>query len=105
MKISVTGKKVPEICFNNHELTNIIQSALEKCKRAKNRKLESNCFPVNAWFDEECKMARRTLKKAGKEKMNVKLYKQILKRKKDEFMQTRREDSIYLSKNNPKLFW
>lgn len=50
-------------------------------------------------------MARRTLKKAGKEKMNVKLYKQILKRKKDEFMQTRREELIYLSKNNSKLFW
>ena len=38
-------------------------------------------------------------------KMNVKLYKQILKRKKDEFMQTRREELIYLGKNNPKLFW
>jgi len=37
--------------------------------------------------------------------MNVKLSKQILKRKKDEFMQTRREELIYLSKNNPKLFW
>ena len=50
-------------------------------------------------------MARKTLKKVGKEKMIVKLYKQILKRKKDEFMQTTREELIYLSKNNPKLFW
>jgi len=75
--------------LNSHELTNIIQSALEKCKRAKNRKSKSNCFLVNAWFDEECKMARKTLKKAGEEKMNVKLYKQVLKRKKDELMQTR----------------
>ena len=50
-------------------------------------------------------MARRNLKKAGKEKMNVKLYKQIRKRKKDEFMQTRREELIYLRKNNPKIFW
>ena len=50
-------------------------------------------------------MARRTLKKARKEKMNVKLYKQILKEKKDEFMQTRRVELIYLRKNNPKLFW
>ena len=49
-------------------------------------------------------MARRTLKKTGKEKMNVKLYMQILKRKKDEFMQTRREELIYLGKNNPKNF-
>ena len=91
--------------FNSHELTNIIRSALEKCKRVKNRKSESNCFPVNAWFDEECKMSRRTLKKTGKEKMNVKLYKKILKSKKDEFMQTRREELIYLRKNNPKIFW
>ena len=50
-------------------------------------------------------MAKRTLKKAAKEKMNVKLYKQILKRKKDEFMQTRREELIYLGKNNPKILW
>ena len=50
---------------------------------------------MNAWFDEECKMARRTLKKAGKEKMNLKLYKHILKRKKDEFMQTRRRVNIF----------
>ena len=50
-------------------------------------------------------MARRTLINTGKEKMNVKLYKQILKRKKYEFMQTRREGLIYLGKNNPKLFW
>ena len=91
--------------FNSHELTNIIQRALEKCKRAKNRKSESNCFPVNDLFDEECKMARRTLKKKGKEKMNVKLYKQILKRKKYEFMQTSQEELIYLGKNNPNIFW
>ena len=44
------------------------------------------------------------MKKARKEKMNVKLYKQILKIKKDEFIQTRREELIYLSKNNPNLF-
>ena len=50
-------------------------------------------------------MARRTLKKIGKEKMNVKLYKKILKRKKYEFMQTRREELIYLGKNNPKILW
>lgn len=81
--------------FNSDELTNITQSALEKCKRAKNRKSESICFPVNAWFDEECKMGRRTLKNAGKEKMNVKLYKHILKRKKDEFMRTRRGVNIF----------
>ena len=49
-------------------------------------------------------MARRTLKKEGEGKMNVKLYKQILKKKKYEFMQTRWEELIYLGKNNPKHF-
>ena len=44
------------------------------------------------------------MKKAGEEEKKVNLYKQILKRKKDEFMQTRREELIYLGKNNPKLF-
>ena len=50
-------------------------------------------------------MARRNLKKEGKGKMNVKLYKHILKKKKYEFMQTRREELIYLGKNNPKKNW
>ena len=50
-------------------------------------------------------MARRTLKKEGEGQMDVKLYKQILKKKKYEFMQTRREELIYLGKNNPKIFW
>ena len=45
--------------LNNQQLTNLIQRALTKCKRAKNRKRETNCFPVNACFDEECKKARR----------------------------------------------
>ena len=51
------------------------------------------------------KMPRRTLKKEGEEKTNVKLYKKIIKRKKYEFMQTRRERLIYLGKNNTKKIW
>ena len=50
-------------------------------------------------------MEKRTLKKEGEGKMDVKLYKQILKKKKYEFMQTGREELIYLGKNNPKRFW
>lgn len=74
---SIQKRKSGSQSLNSHELTNITQSALGKCKRAKTKKSESNCFPVNVWFDEECKMARKTLKKASEEKMNVKLYKQI----------------------------
>ena len=50
-------------------------------------------------------MAKRTLKKIGKEKMNVNLYKQILKKKQYEFMKTRRGELIYIGKNNLKVFW
>ena len=39
--------------LKSDELTNIIQGALERFKRKKNRKSESNYFPMNAWFDEE----------------------------------------------------
>lgn len=50
-------------------------------------------------------MVRETLKKVREEKMNVKIYKKILKSKKDYFMQKTREELIYLGKNNPKQFW
>ena len=49
----IQKEKIGFQSFNSHELTNIIQRALEKCKREKNRKPESNCFFVNAWCDEE----------------------------------------------------
>ena len=49
-------------------------------------------------------MARRTLKNEGEEKMDVKLYKHILKMKKYKLMQTRREELIYLGKNNLNCF-
>ena len=50
-------------------------------------------------------MARRTLIKEREGKLNVNLYKNIFKKKKYEFMKTRREELIYLCKNNPNLFW
>ena len=71
----------------------------------KNRKSETNCFPANAWFDKECKRARRNLRESNKTNLDIKAYKQILKNKKINFMFTRREELIFLGKNNPKLFW
>lgn len=41
--------------LDNHELTDIIQGALEKCKREKIKKSQSICFLVNVWFDQECR--------------------------------------------------
>ena len=39
------------------------------------------------------------------EKRDLKSYKQIIRKKKIDFMVSRREELIFLGKNNPKLFW
>ena len=81
-----------------------MQRALSECKRAKNKQYETNCFPVNAWFDEECKKAKRTLKESNHKEIDFKSYKRILRKKKANFMISRREELIFLGKNNRKLF-
>ena len=48
-------EKITIHSLHSHELTHLIQCALAKCKRTNIKKSETNCFPVNAWFDEECK--------------------------------------------------
>jgi hypothetical protein len=96
-----------EISFHglhSHGLTHLIQSALAECKRAKIKKFETNFFPVNAWFDKECKKARRRWKESDKDNIKLKTYKQIVRKKKVDFMVLRREELIFLGKNNPKLF-
>jgi hypothetical protein len=47
------------------EITKLMQSALTKCKREKNRKYETNFFMVNALFDEECKTTKKNLKESS----------------------------------------
>ena len=59
-------------------------------KRKKIKKYETNFFLVNAWFDEECKKVRRMWKESGKDNINLKAYKQILRNKKADFMVSRR---------------
>jgi hypothetical protein len=98
-------KKISSQGLYSHELTNLIQSALTECKRAKNRKSETNYFLVNVWFDEECKTTRKTLKELSHKEISIKTYKQIVRKKKTDFMISRREELIFLGKNNPKLFW
>jgi hypothetical protein len=77
--------------LHNHGLTHLIQSTLAECKRTKIKKSEKNCFPVNAWFDEECKKARRRWKESNKDNIKLKAYKQIVRKKKVDFMVSRRE--------------
>ena len=64
-------EEIPSQGLNNQQLTN----SVTKCKRAKNRKRETNCFPVNAWFDEECKKARRRWKESNWKEKELKRYK------------------------------
>jgi hypothetical protein len=78
---------------------------LLSAKEQKIKKSETNCFPVNAWFDEECKKARRRWKESDKDNIKLKAYKHIVRKKKADFMVSRREELIFLGKNNPKLFW
>ena len=44
-------EKIPFRDLHSHELTHLIQNALAECKRAKIKKSETNCFPIDAWFD------------------------------------------------------
>ena len=44
-------------------------------------------------------------KESNKDNIKLKAYKQLLSKKKVDFMVSRREELIFLGKNNPKLFW
>jgi hypothetical protein len=82
--------------LHSHELTNFIQSALIECKREKNRKSKTNWFLVNVWFEEECKTTRKTLKESSQKEINIKSYKKIVRKKKVDFMISRREGGTNL---------
>jgi hypothetical protein len=45
------------------------------------------------------------LKESSQKEINIKSYKQFRRKKKDDFMISRREELIFLGKNNPKVFW
>ena len=44
-------------------------------------------------------------KESNKDNIKLKAYKHILRKKKGDFMVSRRDELIFLEKNNPKLFW
>ena len=67
---------------NSNTLSNLIHKALSKCKRSKQRKSETNSFPTNVRFDQECKVARRKLRESNKTSLDIKVCKNILKKKK-----------------------
>jgi hypothetical protein len=45
------------------------------------------------------------LKDSSHKEISLKSYKQIVRKKKADFMISRREELIFLGKNNAKLFW
>ena len=45
------------------------------------------------------------LKESNKDNIKLKTYKQLLSKKKVDFMVSRREELIFLGENNRKLFW
>jgi hypothetical protein len=45
------------------------------------------------------------LKESSHKEISIKSYKQIVRKKKVDFMISRREELIFLGKNNAKLFW
>jgi hypothetical protein len=45
------------------------------------------------------------LKESSHKETNIKAYRQIVRKKKVDFMISRREELIFLGKNNPKLIW
>ena len=75
--------------LHSHELTHLIQCTLAECKRAKIKKSKTNCFSVNAWFDKECEKERKMWKEPNKDNIKLKDYKQLLSKKKVDFMVSR----------------
>ena len=45
------------------------------------------------------------MKESNQKEIDFKAYKQILRKKKVDFMSSQREELTFLGKNNPKLFW
>lgn len=80
----------------------IITKALEVYKKSRPNRDTKNTFPANPWFDDECKMAIRSMRgKMNKE--NTKEYEKLLRRKKEQYVDLRRL-LVNLAKNNPKIF-
>ena len=81
-----------------------IIKALEECKRSRATREAKNTFSANPWFDEECKRAKRNWKK-NMNKESRKEYVQLIKKKKEEYVNRRRIKLINLGQSSPRKFW
>lgn len=88
----------------NSMMIPLIHKDLEVCKISQPKKEASNTFPTNPWYNEECKAAKRLLKKETNSE-TLKKYKNLIKTKKESYVAARRNKLISLGKYNPKGFW
>jgi hypothetical protein len=56
-----------------------IHKALSSCKRYHPKKRDSSTFPKNPWYDEECKVAKRSIKERNLGKQNKKKYEKLVR--------------------------
>jgi len=57
----------------------LIHKSLKVCKRSRPKKRISNTFPTNPWYDEECKVSKRSLKEKETNKESRKNHKNMIK--------------------------
>ena len=63
---------------------------------------------TNPWYDKDCKSARRAIKEAVDESLKmdkIKIYKDLTKRKKRQYIRQRQENLLHLFKVALKKFW
>ena len=96
---------------------NYIESGIHKTFRKKQFKAASNTFPKNAWYDHECKIARKRVNEYAKKydlndeahnleyKALYKNYKSIIQRKKRVHQQRNRDELDRLHHSNQTECW
>jgi hypothetical protein len=52
--------------------------ALSACKKSHPKKMATSIFSTNPWYDEECKVAKRSLKERNWGKENKKKYERLV---------------------------
>jgi hypothetical protein len=69
---------------------------------------KKNNRTTNPWYDNECKIARKTIRDASNESLKldkINTYKALIKRKKIHYINKRQEQLSQLYKLDPKKFW
>ena len=81
-----------------------IHKALSACKRSHPKKRATSTFSTNPWYDEECKVDKRSLKERNLGKEIKKKYEKLIHSKKQEYVNARRKELISPGKHKTKGF-